>query len=357
MNTVKKNQHFVPKFYLRNFSYESNLKEIGIYNTRNNVFVQRAKLKTQGSRNFFYGADGIIEGELQSIEGDLARVLKHILSQSQEIKLSADEYYILLFFIVLTEARNPSRINGFADMMGEMRKKIFEEYPNTDLDKVLPLPTHEQCVRLSLSNCRMMVDGISDLKYRIVENLTDIPFISSDDPVVKYNQFLEWKKWRHSRTGYGSIGLQIFLPLSYRRMLFLFDSNIYKIGGSKEIPYTLKNYDDVDQLNLLQFCNCIENLFFDEKGDKHYILDLARRGAEFPKANIPFTNLANIEGPGIEPPFDPAKGNLAINGTTECEIGLKITGLRFSDSAKFRKLLKTVAQPRPGSSVYDELLR
>lgn len=114
MNTSKKNQHFVPKFYLRNFSYENNLKEIGLYNTRNHMFVQRAKLKTQGSRDFFYGTDGIIEDKLASIEGDLATMIKHILAQGKEIKFTADEYYILLLFIILTEMRNPSRINGFA---------------------------------------------------------------------------------------------------------------------------------------------------------------------------------------------------------------------------------------------------
>jgi hypothetical protein len=46
--TEKKNQHYIPKFYLRNFSYENNGKQIGVYNILNEIFVSKGKLKTQG---------------------------------------------------------------------------------------------------------------------------------------------------------------------------------------------------------------------------------------------------------------------------------------------------------------------
>lgn len=53
MPTDKKNQHYIPKFYLRNFSYDGNKNQIGVFNIFNNIYVQQAKLKTQGSKNFF----------------------------------------------------------------------------------------------------------------------------------------------------------------------------------------------------------------------------------------------------------------------------------------------------------------
>lgn len=60
---AKKNQHFIPQFYLRNFSYYSNGKEIGIYVPTINFFKNDVAIKHQGSKNFFYGKDEIIEDE------------------------------------------------------------------------------------------------------------------------------------------------------------------------------------------------------------------------------------------------------------------------------------------------------
>ncbi|MDA3844285.1 MAG: DUF4238 domain-containing protein, partial [Candidatus Kapabacteria bacterium] len=61
MKTEKKNQHYIPKFYLRNFSYQRNNKQIGVYTLKNNLFIQTGKLKKQASKNFFYGSDGEVE--------------------------------------------------------------------------------------------------------------------------------------------------------------------------------------------------------------------------------------------------------------------------------------------------------
>jgi hypothetical protein len=125
MNSEKKNQHFVPKFYLRNFSYLGNEKQIGLYNTRNKFYFKTATLRDQGSRDFFYGTDGIIEDSLSEIEGHLSVVIKKILELDSPA-LSQDEQYILLLFIVLTGSRNPSKINGISEMTIKMRERLFE---------------------------------------------------------------------------------------------------------------------------------------------------------------------------------------------------------------------------------------
>ena len=80
--TEKKNQHYLPKFYLRNFSYYNNEKQIGLYNIFNSFFIHQAKLKTQGSKNFYYGKDGIIENFLSEHEGRFAKIVKEIIDRS-----------------------------------------------------------------------------------------------------------------------------------------------------------------------------------------------------------------------------------------------------------------------------------
>ena len=45
--TEKKNQHYIPKFYLRNFSYQNFGKQIGVYNLENKLYIPKAALKNQ----------------------------------------------------------------------------------------------------------------------------------------------------------------------------------------------------------------------------------------------------------------------------------------------------------------------
>jgi hypothetical protein len=51
-----KNQHFVPKFYLRHFSADK--KSIHLLNLKSEKPIFGAPLKNQCSRDYFYGEDG-----------------------------------------------------------------------------------------------------------------------------------------------------------------------------------------------------------------------------------------------------------------------------------------------------------
>ncbi|MET3537262.1 DUF4238 domain-containing protein [Chryseobacterium limigenitum] len=93
---AKKNQHYVPKFYLRYFSFNQNLKQIGIYNLKNDFFKQDVPLKHQCSKNFFYGEDEIIENFLSKIEEQFDSCLKEIISKQDLNKGNQEELHILL---------------------------------------------------------------------------------------------------------------------------------------------------------------------------------------------------------------------------------------------------------------------
>lgn len=345
MNSRKKNQHFVPKFYLRNFSYLGNNRQIGLYNTRTKFYFKSAPLKSQASKDFYYGTDGVIEDELSEIEGDLSATIKKIL-ESDSSELSHEDIFLLLLFIVLTDLRNPTKIEGFYQMINQTKEKLLEDSPDIkNLDTIMPMPSREDSVREMLRNCLEMVEGISDLKCKILINLTDTPFLTSDYPVVKYNQFLEWRRWRHSKTGYGSVGLQIFLPLNSRKMIFLFDPNSYEAGNPNYLNFKVKKDDDIDELNLLQLVNCIETIYFDEKVNESYVKELHELANQFRKANIPFTELAYMYENNIKP----NRKNLIINGVTECETNLRISGMKIKLTVKQSKLSNSFVQLRKGS--------
>lgn len=347
MPTDKKNQHYIPKFYLRNFSYDGNKNQIGVFNIFNNKYVQQAKLKTQGSKNFFYGVDGEIEDDLANIEGKLAVVIKDIISNETPPKKNSVEHVELLSFVALTDARNPVPIEAMKNHFLEMERKLKELDPNVDTDKFVPKLTHEEHVKLSLSKTGTIIQHITDLDFKLLVNKTSNPFITSDFPIVKYNQFLEQKKWRHSKSGYALVGLKIFIPLSPELTIVFFDSSIYKIGNKKDKIVEILEKEDVNQLNILQFVNCLSTVFFNEMITEDYIRFLKNKSKKYSRANDPKLELSYIlkEDDDKEKVLT-GKQNLMIFNTTDCEINLKLKFLKIHSNGKHHKLSSRITQVR-----------
>ena len=349
--TDKKNQHYIPKFYLRNFSFQSNKKQIGVFNIKSKFFFQKAKLKTQGSKNFFYGTDGVIEDKLSEIEGVLADVLKNIIDSRKLPKKEDVSYVYLLAFISITHLRNPVSINSVNRRMEIMKENLLELHPETDVDKLLPTIEHEEAVEISMSHVNHIINHIIDLECKLLINKTETPFITSDFPIVKYNQFLESKKWPHGRTGYGIRGLQIFVPIDNDLTLFFYDSTIYKAGNKKGHYHELKKDKDIDQLNLLQIINCDNNTFFSERIDTQYMEELHQK-AEGVKSNHEVSaGLHNM----IDSDGEFKEKSLMIVGTSETEIKLNIDGINYTPQAARVKLTDKVTQLRPLSKKLYEI--
>lgn len=348
MATDKKNQHYIPKFYLRNFSYQNNKKQIGVFNIQSQFYYSQANLKHQGSKNFFYGTDGVIEDNLSVIEGDLARIIKVVLETNQLPKKESEEHIELLFFVALTDLRNPVRIEGAKLMFQEMASRIREMDENADTERFVPSMTHEEVIAMSFSGLKDVVRTILDLDYKLLFNKTSKPFISSDFPIVKYNQYLEAKKWPQSKTGYGLTGLQIFIPLSSDVAILFFDSDIYKVGDKKQKSYSITKEEDIDSLNILQFINCFETIFFDEKADEIYIRHLFKKSKRFKRANVSRAGLSYLfkDGDNQEEIVKSGKKNLIIMNSTDCETNLKIDGVKIHSRGAAHKLHPSAAQLR-----------
>jgi hypothetical protein len=250
--TDKKNQHYIPKFYLRNFSYKLNGKQIGLFNLKADLFHPTGKLKTQGSSSFFYGHDGKIEDSLSKIEGKLAKVIQDIITSQVLPKENSDGHAALLVFIALTLLRNPVLIETIKEQSRQFDKMLNEDLPTENKKTYFPEINHKEAIELALSNLNSVTDTICDLDFKLLINKTKQPFIASDFPIVKYNQFLESRQWPHGKTGSGSVGLQIFIPLSPIITIVFYDNGIYKVGDRKQKLVGLTEHKDVDQLNRLQ---------------------------------------------------------------------------------------------------------
>ena len=339
MITEKKNQHYIPKFYLRNFSYFNNKKQIGIYNLENSFFFSKSKLKTQGSKNFFYGQDGVIEDNLSLIEVYLAKSLNTIISETKLPEKNSENYQSLLSFAALTDLRSPVSLNAMKQMNDSMMSSLNELDPSFLEKNPMPKRNDEEIIKSLLSMSSNVVEMIYDLKIKLLINETKTPFISSDFPIIKYNQYLEGKT-SSSKTGFAIKGLQIIFPINDKLSIILFDSTIYKVGNKRDNFLVIKNEKDIDSLNILQFVNCLSTIYFNEKVAKNYITKLHEQSKKFKRANQGKSELSYIVK-GKEKLSEVKKNgeNLLIMNSSDCETKFNITGIKKHSKGKVTKII------------------
>ena len=73
-----KNQHFVPRCYLRAFTIGGSNVAINLFNIDRLKFIPNAPVKNQCSQDYFYGHDLRLERALQPIESAYAQLMSNI---------------------------------------------------------------------------------------------------------------------------------------------------------------------------------------------------------------------------------------------------------------------------------------
>jgi hypothetical protein len=74
----KKNQHYVPRFYLKNFS-DSDKRTINLFNVKNQECRLGASLKNQCYEPYFYDKEGGIEDVLGWLEDKASKIIRNII--------------------------------------------------------------------------------------------------------------------------------------------------------------------------------------------------------------------------------------------------------------------------------------
>lgn len=94
--------HYIPQFYLRNFS--DNKKGIGTYMLHQRKFVANNSIRRVGGKDFLYGKDGTIEKWFEELEGKWSKIIDSII-ENEKIQTDSEDYTYLLMFIYLSDAR------------------------------------------------------------------------------------------------------------------------------------------------------------------------------------------------------------------------------------------------------------
>lgn len=271
MNTRKKH-HYIPQFYLKRFSVMEEGKCIGLYNISDGRFVANASVKNSACEDYLYGVDDVVEAELGKLESTIGAFFNYWTTEKMLIPPQPDSNALKLLkrFILYQFFRTPKAGKWIEDST----KEAFEVYllviPDEErkkfdgLDIVSQDPVLEALIRST-----EFEDLMDYLDCRFLVNLSDLLFITSDAPVVLYNQFMEKQDLYIGSTGLAIKGLQIFYPIHPRLMIVFYDPITYSTDAANCMK--TESIEEVHQLNILQFINCKNQLFFDDRISKEYI--------------------------------------------------------------------------------------
>ncbi len=250
-----KNQHFVPRCYLRPFTVDGADAAIHLYNIDRQKVIERASLKHQCSGDYFYGRDPDLERAIQWIESAYAAALRGV--SSSEYALTDEQRNVLKIFWLLQHLRTEAASRRSVEMAELTRSVVGLEDPNFRLEI-------REAVQIAMKVFAESLHVVADLKVCLVRNRTTTPFVTSDDPAVLTNRwYLESAASTGESFGIHSAGTVLLLPLSPRLLCLGYDGDVYSVPHENGWTQARRN-SDVDAFNQHQFLNCRANIFLQD---------------------------------------------------------------------------------------------
>lgn len=209
-----------------------------------------------------YGKDGILEGELNRIETEVALVISKIIESKM---ISDDNANLLLFYIIIQHQRTLKVVKTFIDSYKEQCNVLNRRFGDSELTKSIPSVDYVSTISLQIVSEAM--DRLGTMNAVLIENKASSSFITSDSPVVVYNHVIECSPYSREY-GFGVRGLQIFFPLSPDLCLFYYDATSYRCNYKF---YKIKKPRLVDDINTLVLINANRFIYYSNQSSADYI--------------------------------------------------------------------------------------
>lgn len=254
-----KNQHYVPKVLLKNFS--SINSHIWVYDKyameQNWTIIKERPITKVASEDYFYdkiksSKEGSYEYELGKTEKAVNPIFSKIIAEESIDNISSEEKQILALFIAQQMIRTKEQLEYFRDESKKMLQ-MFKQFGATEKD----FDYKELWFEMLKST-----DAFSEILFKKVWCLGksdgSAHFYLSDHPVAKQNT-TDISEIRGT-TGLDSYGIEIYLPINSNLVLCLFCEKLFLNYNSKipVIPFTFEN---ILNINAIQFYNSTRFIF------------------------------------------------------------------------------------------------
>ncbi|MRW83752.1 DUF4238 domain-containing protein [Pseudoduganella sp. FT26W] len=279
MSTKTKKQHYVPQLLLQHFE---NNERVCVFDSTRNLFRQNIDVKNEFARNYFYDKSGKIDPLLNTgIETPAAPFISRYVEQLKTNGVNPPVE--ILRFITNQLMRTPSALRQALGAIEAYSSSVIKQigelhgFPE-EITKNIKLEPKDPKAILAYITATSIIQWplIEDLGQRLLINNTQIPFIISDHPVVQYNKYLQNCK-NPAKTSLPARGLIIFLPISPKVTLCLFDQEVYRFKNRTQPTTEISTKEDVDILNSLQAMNREDSIIFSHESDESYVRCLCHK--------------------------------------------------------------------------------
>lgn len=231
MREEKVSQHYVPRLHLRNFRSEQGGNSVYSFD-KQNLRIFNTDVSNVAAEDFFY--DGKtelvpeIENFLEKIEYKASMPYKKIVQEQHLRCLNSKEKGFLAYFIALQSIRTRGERSSMKGMIQAVEETVSREKMSEDFREEINEMKQERSLRevqndLMRDSTRDFAKMLLNLEWHLLVNNTDLPYYTSDHPVVKHNDF---DSGPYGNFGLMSPGIQIYFPLTPELSLYIIDPDM-----------------------------------------------------------------------------------------------------------------------------------
>lgn len=275
-NGKTKEQHYIPRFYLKNFANQE--KKFTLINIEKKKAIIDIPYLPQFKEKYFYDKDNSIENKLSILEAKWANTINSILDghyPSEKEKNNLKEFAIyqrnrtlyksdeLLEFSWQSERikqemeYHRKRVKVDDEQWEEIKRKFIKEYPY-------------KSISIALKIAERNLNILDDLDVAIIKYNTREKLISSDNPIIHYNNFDQ------KSVGYINAGLVIFFSLSSEYLCVIYDSKMYEKLNNDDYMHSNNEYE-VKYLNYFQILNSYNYIYFNNSMQAQTLIKMLKK--------------------------------------------------------------------------------
>ena len=262
-----KNQHYVPRFYLKNFCKKP--EHIAVFDkvTQKSYYTS---ISNVANEKYFYDDENVdkatqvnqfLEKYFHPLENRIAILLKDLIGsfdKNEFICLDQDSRIDLSLYLIYQFARTKEYREQLNQTMKIITQTVTDEFVkqqggNPEDFKIV---TDDKILQVEMLLNEDTIDRFAEIIYNhiwiFLVNESKISFVTSDHPFVKKKNIYHPVR---SFTGLRSPGIEIAFPLNPKYCLSLAERTFFKFFESFDGKLMPASYDNVIHYNSLQIIN------------------------------------------------------------------------------------------------------
>src|SRR5438445_6655488 len=188
-------QHYVPRFYLQNFSNKQRDAFLVNCFDKTSQKIFRVNIENVAAERYFYDTDKytnqLVEKSLGRHESEFNAAYQKMMKVKNYRALKKKERTSLLFFMSSQEIRTREMRESLKDMVQQIHKRLLRERLSDHLREQIEEAGTDAAikdlhVKVLVEDVPKIVAIMAQMKWVLMQNRTNMPFWTSDHPVNRF---------------------------------------------------------------------------------------------------------------------------------------------------------------------------